>query len=81
MDDFTRPNRLRLTSLTAVIGFIAVSGLVLSGCGGSSKSSSPPKTTTSAVATRSRRSQTAIRTLHRSRSISLGKTIDVTAKT
>jgi hypothetical protein len=83
MDDFTRPNRLRLTSLIAVIGLTAIFGLLLSACGGSSKSGSGAKTTTSAVVATSKTlaqdGDTYI--APKSFDLTLGKTVVISAKT
>jgi hypothetical protein len=83
MDDLTRPNRLRLTSLIAVLGLVAVCGLLLSACGGSGKSGSGAKTTTTApVATSATLTQDGdTYVAPKSFDLTLGKTVDVTAKT
>jgi hypothetical protein len=83
MDDLTRPNRLRLTSSIVFLGLIALCGLVLSGCGGSSKSGNGgAKTTSTVVAT----SKTLARggdtfVAPKSFDLTVGKSVDVTAKT
>src|ERR1700722_18678206 len=83
MDDFTRLNRLRLTSPIALLGVVLVCGLVLSGCGGSSKSGdAAAKTTSTVVATSKTLGQGGDTYLApKSFDLTAGKTVDVTAKT